>query len=303
MADTVFSTAWTRMLQDVCKSSISLFLGGVYFLLGTVAFYLFFRRDRGTTGRLIFMWAIAVMLCLAMSELVMQIIATSVSWRLLLSATQGVETNLFPEQEASLSSLYNLIVLVEDLMLVTNNAIADGLFAYRCYIIWGSGYRKQVVILPSFLLLVTTALGVATAYFNNICYGGKPVMDARIGFFFAIMTNLTLTGLTAGRIWWTKRELQIVGQDKFAKRYTRAISVLLESGVVYCLFLILVILALTYGRHATAGPTAILESLSYGASGQLVNIVPTVFIVRIGLFPPSETESERSGLRKYLVQV
>jgi len=298
MADTVFSTAWTRMLQEVCKSSVSLFLGGIYFLLGTAAFYVFSRRD--TAGRLIFMWAIGAMLCLAMAELVMQVIATSVSWRILYLATQNPEmTPSFLKQQASLSYLYNAIVCVEDLMLVANNAIADGLFAYRCYLIWGPSYNKQIITLPLLLLLVTTALGGIAAYSNNILYGGKSVVDTRIGFVFAIMTNLSLTGLTAGRIWWTQRELRIVGQDKYAKRYSTAISVLLESGILYCVFLILVILALSYGRHATSGLAATFASLSYGASGQLVNIVPTIFIVRIGLFPPSESETEKS--RKFIV--
>jgi hypothetical protein len=69
-------------------------------------------------------------------------------------------------------------------------------------------------------------LGSTAAYFNNLIYAGKSVVDTRIGFVFAVSTNLMLTGLTAGRIWWTRRELRIVGQDKFTRRYTMAISVL-----------------------------------------------------------------------------
>jgi hypothetical protein len=39
---------------------------------------------------------------------------------------------------------------------------------------------------------------------------------------------------------------------------------------VYCLSLILIILALSFGRKATSGTTAIFTSLAYGAAGQLV---------------------------------
>ncbi|KAJ7367200.1 hypothetical protein DFH08DRAFT_1005443 [Mycena albidolilacea] len=295
MANTILSTAWSRMLQDMYKSAVSLFLGGIYFVLGTVAFYMFSRRN--TSGHFVFIWAIAAMLCLAISELVMQIIATSVSWQMLSSAAQDLETNLLLEQQAALEYVYNRVVFVEELMLVGNNVIADGLFAYRCYLIWGPGYNKQIIILPVLWLLVTTVLGCTAAYFNNVIYPGKSVVDTRIGFVFAISTNLMLTGLTAGRIWWMRRELRIVGQDKFTRRYTMAISVLLESGVAYCVFLILFILALSYGRHAS-GPTTTFASIVYGAAGQLVNIVPTAFMVRIGLFP-SETEAER--FQKFLV--
>jgi hypothetical protein len=58
-------------------------------------------------------------------------------------------------------------------------------------------------------------------------------MDSRIGFAFAIVTNLMLTGLTAGRIWWTRRELRIVGQENFAQRYTTAISVMSVAVSLY----------------------------------------------------------------------
>ncbi|KAJ6584112.1 hypothetical protein DFH09DRAFT_1144296 [Mycena vulgaris] len=132
-------------------------------------------------------------------------------------------------------------------------------------------------------------LGYVTVYRNAV----KPVseisndprvhMDSRVSFGLAIVTNLTLTGLTAGRIWWTRRQLDTLGQQKFSQRYTRAISVLMESGAAYSSIIILVILALSVGRTATTGPTAILASLSYGAAGQLVNIVPTVFIIRVCL--------------------
>jgi len=296
MADTVFLTAWTSMLQDVCKSTIALFLGGIYLLLGVAAFYLFARRN--TKGRVIFMCAIAVMLCLAIAELVLQIVVTSVSMRSLFSVVQDPETISFSKQQ-SLKNMYDILVFAEDFVLVTNNAVADGLFAYRCYMIWGPGYNKQVISIPVLLLLVTTVLGYITTYANNVSGKGSHIMDSRIGFVFAIVTNLMLTGLTAGRIWWTRRELRVVGQDKFAQRYTTAISVLLESGTAYCSFLILVLLALSFGRMATSGPTAVLASLSYGAAGQMVNIVPTVFIVRIGLFGSPDSESEKQS--KFLV--
>ncbi|KAK7048588.1 hypothetical protein R3P38DRAFT_2506200, partial [Favolaschia claudopus] len=305
MADTLFSSAWTRMLREVCKSAVSLFLGGVYFLLGVVAFYLFSRRSRDTPGRSIFMSAIGLMLVLAMAELAAQVVATSLSLRMLYRAVDGslldTAVSVSQQQEASLQGIYDKIVFAEDLMLVANNALADGLFAYRCYLIWGPKYNKYIIILPCISLVITTALGGTAAYYNNIRFAGSSVVDTRIGFAFAITTNVMLTGLTAGRIWWTRRELRIVGQDKYTKRYTTAISVLVESGLAYSVFLILVIAAVSYGRHSSStdpGPLALI-SLSYGAAGQLVNIVPTAFIVRIGLFPPSETEGEK--FKKFLV--
>ncbi|KAJ6584158.1 hypothetical protein DFH09DRAFT_1144394 [Mycena vulgaris] len=288
MADTAFSTAWTYMLQQVCKSAIALFLGGLYFMLALVAFRSFYRRN--TRGRDVFLCAIAVMLLLAITQMVVQLVLTALSMRLLYTAVQDLAADeiSFSTQQASLLHLRSLIVLADDIILVTNNAIADGLFIYRCYIIWAPRY-KQVVILPVLLLLITTALGYVTVYRNTVQSRSeieddpRAHMDSRVGFALAIITNLTLTGLTAGRIWWTRRQLDTLGQQKFSQRYTRAISVLMESGAAYSSIIILVIIALSVGRTATTGPTAVLASISYGAAGQLVNIVPTVFIIRVCL--------------------
>jgi hypothetical protein len=78
---------------------------------------------RNTPGHFVFMWAIAAMLCLAISELVMQIIATSVSWQMLSSAAQDLETNLLLEQQAALEYVYNRVIFVEELMLVGNKFV------------------------------------------------------------------------------------------------------------------------------------------------------------------------------------
>jgi hypothetical protein len=140
-------------------------------------------------------------------------------------------------------------------------------------------------------------------------------MDSRIGFAFAIVTNLMLTGLTAGRIWWTRRELRIVGQENFAQRYTTAISVMcvavslhtstnidtakrLESGAAYSMFLVLVIVALSLGRTATSGPTATLASFSYGAAGQLV----VSSIITLAFFLYSSTSRRTSSPRFLLFE-
>jgi hypothetical protein len=96
---------------------------GIYFVLGTVAFYMFSRRN--TSGHFVFICAIAAMLCLAISELVMQIIATSVSWQMLSSAVQDLETNLLLEQQAALEYVYNRVVFVEELMLVGNKFVIN----------------------------------------------------------------------------------------------------------------------------------------------------------------------------------
>ncbi|KAJ7451565.1 hypothetical protein FB451DRAFT_1283608 [Mycena latifolia] len=270
------------------SSRIHTYLTGIYSQLAVVAFRLFSRRS--ADGRAIFMSAIVVMLFLALTEIIIQLVLTSLALRSLYSVVQDAsETIAFLRHQTSFQRLFQRIHFAQDMILITNNAIADGLFIYRCYVVWG--YNKRVISLPVLLLLITTVLGYVSVYRNDISNPGSHIMDIRVGFAFAIATNLTLTGLTAGRIWWAKRQLAVVGRSKSSQRYTTAISVLLESGAAYCLTLILVILAMSAVRKATVGPAAVLAALSYGAASELVNIIPTVFIIRVCLVRNSETDS------------
>ncbi|KAJ7451579.1 hypothetical protein FB451DRAFT_1283664 [Mycena latifolia] len=275
------------MLAEVCKSAITLFLGGIYSQLAVVAFRLFSRQS--TEGRATFMSAIVVMLFLALTEIIIQLVLTSLALQSLYSVAQDAAETVAFLRQTSFQRLFQRIRFAQDMILITNNAIADGLFIYRCYVVWGC--NKRVISLPVLLLLITTVLGYISVYRNDISNPRSHIMDIRVGFAFAIMTNLTLTGLTAGRIWWAKRQLAVVGRSKSSQRYTTAISVLLESGAAYCLTLILVILAMSAVRKATVGPAVVLASLGYGAATQLVNIIPTVFIIRVCLVRNSETNS------------
>jgi hypothetical protein len=41
-----------------------------------------------------------------------------------------------------------------------------------------------------------------------------------------ILTNIFLTGLTTGRIWWMRRYLRAIGEKKLTQRYSTAIAIL-----------------------------------------------------------------------------
>ncbi|KAJ7328704.1 hypothetical protein DFH08DRAFT_815478 [Mycena albidolilacea] len=56
--------------------------------------------------------------------------------------------------------------------------------------------------------------------------------------------NLALTSLTAGRILWVRRQSSYVGLGHtFRSRYTSAIGIILESGAIYCVVAIFVLVA------------------------------------------------------------
>ncbi|KAF9064036.1 hypothetical protein BDP27DRAFT_1334158 [Rhodocollybia butyracea] len=168
---------------------------------------------------------------------------------------------------------YEYLQVAEAAIYVVANTIADALLLYRCYIVWGA--RKYIIIVPSLICIVNTvlalvALGAVVRALQSqtgnseIDHAIKNFSPGNIGFplpksasiilllFLAInlFTNIMLTGLIAGRIWWISKETrQSLGEVEDSKRRTSLNSVvklILESGSLYP-----VALAFGLGLNAT----------------------------------------------------
>ncbi|KAJ7676618.1 hypothetical protein DFH06DRAFT_611642 [Mycena polygramma] len=136
---------------------------------------------------------------------------------------------------------------------------------YRCYMIWGSKWK--VVAVPSLLMVTTFAIG---------CMSSIPgfTFNQLAPYICATVTNLVLMVLTAGRIWWVRRDALPAGaDDRLRKCYSSIIVMILESGAVYCVGTILLIVTSPMAQYPLVEAVAV----------HLVNIVPTVIIVRVGL--------------------
>ncbi|KAJ7689117.1 hypothetical protein B0H17DRAFT_1296227 [Mycena rosella] len=181
-----------------------------------------------------------------------------------------------------------ILSAVEDFLLVTNNTVTDSLLIYRCYVIWGtSRYKKNMVVLPLLLTLSTAVVGYLTAYFRD------PVLpeshfDSRILFGLVFGTNLLLTSLTVGRIWWTRRNLQAIGQT------------MLEASALYLIGVTLLLIGYSFKNSSTA-------SVWTGFDGQLgvrvpvqswkkkahshQNIIPALMVVQLSLSRKTDDEA------------
>ncbi|KAJ7229527.1 hypothetical protein B0H12DRAFT_1077443 [Mycena haematopus] len=149
-------------------------------------------------------------------------------------------------------------------------------YVYRCYLVWGRP-RKIFVVVPILLMLGTLATGYVTSYDED--YSNGPYhFDPRIVFTLNLFTNFVMMMLTAGRIWWVTRTQRDVFGTEFTPRYSAAIAIILESGAIYCCGLVFQVIALSLQDSI---PTAVY--LSHGTIGQLVNIVPTLIVVRVGM--------------------
>ncbi|KAF9074058.1 hypothetical protein BDP27DRAFT_1416738 [Rhodocollybia butyracea] len=184
---------------------------------------------------------------------------------------------------------YENIGIAEAAVYVTANIVADVLLLYRCYIVWGA--RKYVVIGPFIISFVNTALALAAAALQqknistllNGLTGGDgqnaslKAAQAISTSFLAVnlFTNILLTGLIAGRIWWiSKATHQSLGEDGMKDRSLNGIvSMILESGVLYP-----IILAICLGLNASDAVSGVEPILTV-----IVGVAPTLIMVRTDL--------------------
>ncbi|KAJ7288053.1 hypothetical protein C8J57DRAFT_1278907, partial [Mycena rebaudengoi] len=295
MSDAViFEVTSRQALSLAIESAVALFLTGICIVLTVIAVY--FLRRRGALGHHALSFALGTMCLLAIGQTVSHILGTVWVLRITYLAARGEAADSGVKLD---NHIAYRIFCIEDALFSINYFIADSVFIYRCYVIWSSSrFKKRIIAVPVVLLLVTTVLGLVAAAAKVMM--SRSTRDIRtqsiVGLTAvssAVATNMILTGLTAGRIWWTRRYLRIVGETKVVKRYNTAIAMIIESGTAYLLVGTLYIIA------SSTSTNIILWSAIYSACEQLLvfirfsigphklkylqNIIPMVVIVRISL--------------------
>ncbi|KAJ7819825.1 hypothetical protein B0H13DRAFT_2378146 [Mycena leptocephala] len=184
----------------------------------------------------------AMMLACAfgMVQMIHQVFFTAMFVQLLRSAGTVEAIGTLQHIQVAFLHLAQVQGTWDDILLLLNNFAADMLFIYRCYVIWsGSRYKRQVIGVPLIFLLLDYHLHFP---------GSTPVIVVSVGL---AITNLLLTGLTAGRIWWTRRHLQVIGEPKLVHRYMTAIKLLFESSLLYFVIFLVYLLIDILGSPAT----------------------------------------------------
>jgi len=158
---------------------------------------------------------------------------------------------------------YDNLSLANMTLYVVNNVIADGLVIYRCYSVWNRNI--YVIIVPIILLVISSV------------FGWDILLPLEPFFALSLATNILVTTLTAGRIWWICRKARSYLKTDVQRRYVSSISILVESGVIYSVS-VLIYLILGAIPSANIVQEPVMEMLA-----QVVGIVPTLIIVRVGL--------------------
>ncbi|KAG1873990.1 hypothetical protein C8R48DRAFT_593636 [Suillus tomentosus] len=175
-----------------------------------------------------------------------------------------------------------------NLMISVVDVIGDLLLLYRCWLVWGKNFYMIVLPLLTALggfgcILPIPSLLLSTDPTSPVP-PTKIVPFAIAGYTLPLCTNVMVTGLIAGRLWYISR-IPIV--DEHGKPVTlkiaaggRSMMLIIESGALYMvtqfIFVVLV---------ATRNPAEAILSL---AGTQIYGIASTLIIIRVGLGISSE---------------
>ncbi|KAJ7195173.1 hypothetical protein GGX14DRAFT_404097 [Mycena pura] len=127
--------------------------------------------------------------------------------------------------------------------------------------------------------LVTAVAGYGIGLFGNLVLmtlTGR-TSHSTLDFFNLLCMELEI----AGRLWWLSRaSVHTHLHATLKNRYNTTISIILESGVIYCLCAGLLAVALL--SSGTGNSTKFYRTME-GIAYQAVNIAPTLTVVRVGL--------------------
>ncbi|KAJ7054244.1 hypothetical protein C8F01DRAFT_500495 [Mycena amicta] len=273
---------WVLVQSQAVAAAAALFMHGIFVLLFIIALNYLFRPPQGTPqihGHTILRMTAVLLAIFAVSQVAIDVtlvalVSNALNKRVLLGTTPK-----------GLMASYNSMYKARQVTLAVNNFVADGLFLYRCKLIWrGHRYERLVIGIVLFFIAATaTVAGISIAFVLNI----------RIPFGAALVTNVILLGLTAGRIWAKgRRAAPLMGSNMHA-RWRTAMSILAESSLIYVAANALYMLSMT----KDVPPFPAFQNICWGALAQVVNIVPMMMLARVALSKNIENESDAAPLR------
>ncbi|KAJ7033864.1 hypothetical protein C8F04DRAFT_1103599 [Mycena alexandri] len=257
-----FDLLWKLTTRVLISTGISLLLYGIYICLFLLSIRVLSRR--AAPGRKI----------LIVSSCVMAVFGTITTAILISDAVISVRRVQELVHGQSLKKLEDLnpLGIALNVIYIINVAISDTFFLYRCYVIWG--YQKKITILPAALILSTFIVGIL------VMAREAPLVVTY--YVLAVATNIVLTTLTAGRILWAQYHAsRFSGDAKLRSRYDTAFKLILESGAIYCIWMMILLISFLRDGdvHTIAG--------TFATEG--MNIIPTFTLVYVGL------KSDNSG--------
>ncbi|KAJ7862002.1 hypothetical protein B0H14DRAFT_2741094 [Mycena olivaceomarginata] len=272
--EALFEGLWALVESQSVVAAAALLMHGVFLILFVLAMF-FMLRNRAE-GQLILLFTAVLMAGFAIVQVALDVsLATLASSFFHITTKEGMSPHAL-----SLMNMFSMGYKARQGILATNNAVADCLLLYRCYLIWAtSSYARIVVAIPLIMILATAAIAYVTI---------QLVLDIRIPFSFALLTNLVLFSLAAGRIWYKRRQAAVLQDTSVHKRYTATLGVVLESGLLYVAAILIYVISIS----KSVPPFTTFQNICWGSLAQLVNIVPMLILVRGALAKAAPAPSD-----------
>ncbi|KAF7350804.1 hypothetical protein MSAN_01642000 [Mycena sanguinolenta] len=232
---------------DISQLWVGTFFYGIYLMLFCICIYILLNRPRNLGNTILLVTAIALFTLATVQAII----------NLVLGAAD-IDNIDVP---------YDQLVVGTDVVYALNNFIADGLVIYRCYVVWNN--NVWVTILPIMLLITTTVYGVIVSFSFTLPFDPFYALS--------LATNVLVTVLTVGRIWWISRYSRAYLKTAEQRRYASVIAILVESGALYSATVLASMIILS-----TPSVTIVFEPI-YQMQIQIMGIAPTLIIVRSGL--------------------
>jgi len=167
-----------------------------------------------------------------------------------------------------------------DLLISVTDFIGELILIYRCWVLWSRNY--WVIILPS---LLSTASIVCVSVVLHLLLRINPnspiaphslVPLGLAAFALPLGTNVIVTSLIAGRIWYLTPRKARMGSAQFPSGTGRAaIDIVVESGMLYLVVQLIFVILFAIG-HPAQGVVGVIAVQIYG-------IAPTLILIRVGL--------------------
>jgi len=154
--------------------------------------------------------------------------------------------------------------------------LADGLFVWRCYIVWNKNWF--IIGLPIIMILgeMASAAGLCWAFWNaqtrHVAFESALAPWITATFSMTLATNVVCTGLIVYRIWRSQRQVEPACKNS---TFLPVMVMIIESGAIYSAALISVVVTYSAGHSAQYVLLDFLPSL--------IGVVFTLIVVRVGL--------------------
>ncbi|KAF7368566.1 hypothetical protein MVEN_00179900 [Mycena venus] len=285
-----------ELANQLGAASGALFFNGICILLFALA--VFYLQKTKTQASRIFLALSVILLLFAFAQVFLDVTLAV----LFLRITQNLVGNGSQTETLAMEQNWTRIYIAREALLSINkhvspsflsayanyeylgSAVTDCLLLYRCAAIWSSSpYARVVIAIPSMLILATLVTGLYTTF-------GVDVPTSPIPYSLALVTNFLLLGLTAGRIWRKGRQATVVLGIEAGRKYNRTLEIICESSLLYFLNVLFYLIA------SEIAPTALVTGIVWGAIAQVVNIVPMMIMVRVGIAKNTGEKEDNSRI-------